>query len=753
MTSMAVTAEPGKQDRTEPFLIGDWLVDPGLNALSREGLEQRVEPKVMKVLLTLAADPQHVIPKEKLISAVWSDTFVSDDVLTRCISILRRITGDDAHAPRYIQTVPRVGYRLVAPVRDLVAEKTPVPSYAVPMPVPLVPLEVPETLPAPVPAQVTAPRRRFAGVRAIAAGVAALACLIWGVIQFRPRHSPERTFRTLPFTFAAGEQVQPVFAPGGRRVAFVEIPEEGGSRRIYIKDVGGDASFPLTPQSDQDAGGRSHSSEEQFSPAWSPDERSVAYLALTASGPGLFLASAEAAGTGKPAARQLYTLQEPSHWEQGALSWSPDGRYLIFPDHIGSSPNSSILQLELATSHVQPLTAPPTGWEGDLTPAYSPDGRRIAFTRASETAVRDIFWISLPDRGLHQLTHDRMNIDSLAWSADGKSIVFSSNRGGKFALWSMALNGKEPERLPIGTEDAVEPSVGSQPGQLAYAQGSAIWSIARVGGSPGASVPVLSSTQQDSAPSLSPDGGRFAIQSLRSGSQQIWAASLDGRHMQQITSMAGPLTGSPAWSNRGDRILFDSRPDGHSHIFVVAASGGKPRQLTFGAANDIVPRWSHDDQAVYFRSNRGGRWQLWRLNAAGGEPQPVTLGDGMEPQESADGRWLYYTRGDADGIWRSSIGPGTREQIQDEPVLDQPSANYWGYWQLTPRGIDYLDLKHGQAAIRFFDFATKGRSTVAPLAAPPPVYAGLSATNNGSTVLLTEEREAGRHITLVEAEH
>src|SRR5690242_12952420 len=77
----------------------------------------------MQVLLCLAEQPGQVIPKERLIQRVWPDTFVSDDVLTRSISELRRAFGDDAREPRFIQTIPRSGYRLIARVFSTDAEQ------------------------------------------------------------------------------------------------------------------------------------------------------------------------------------------------------------------------------------------------------------------------------------------------------------------------------------------------------------------------------------------------------------------------------------------------------------------------------------------------------------------------------------------------------------------------------------------------------------------------------------------------------
>ena len=98
------------------FKIGVWRVEPGLNTVSNNGTIAHLEPKVMEVLVCLAAQPGDPVSKEQLLRTVWRDTFVSDDVLTRSISELRRVFADDAKDSRFIQTIPKRGYRLIAPV-------------------------------------------------------------------------------------------------------------------------------------------------------------------------------------------------------------------------------------------------------------------------------------------------------------------------------------------------------------------------------------------------------------------------------------------------------------------------------------------------------------------------------------------------------------------------------------------------------------------------------------------------------------
>ena len=99
------------------FRIGEsHHVEPSLNCVTGPAGIIRVEPKVMQVLVCLAAHAGHVVGKERLMQTVWPDTFVGDDVLTRSISELRRVFGDDIRNPRFIQTIPKSGYRLIAPV-------------------------------------------------------------------------------------------------------------------------------------------------------------------------------------------------------------------------------------------------------------------------------------------------------------------------------------------------------------------------------------------------------------------------------------------------------------------------------------------------------------------------------------------------------------------------------------------------------------------------------------------------------------
>src|SRR4029077_14421720 len=108
---------PGARRMEGDFRLGEWLICPLLNTVQRDGTTVRLEQKFMQVLVCLAGRPSEVISKDELIRTVWADTFVTDDVLTRAVSELRRILKDDATQPHIIETVAKNGYRLIAPVQ------------------------------------------------------------------------------------------------------------------------------------------------------------------------------------------------------------------------------------------------------------------------------------------------------------------------------------------------------------------------------------------------------------------------------------------------------------------------------------------------------------------------------------------------------------------------------------------------------------------------------------------------------------
>ena len=101
------------------FLLDDWVVRPSQNRLERESESIHVEPKIMDLLVFLAGQAGQVVPKTRLIDEVWRTEFIADSALTRAVGELRRALGETARNPRYLETITKRGYRLIAPVEYL----------------------------------------------------------------------------------------------------------------------------------------------------------------------------------------------------------------------------------------------------------------------------------------------------------------------------------------------------------------------------------------------------------------------------------------------------------------------------------------------------------------------------------------------------------------------------------------------------------------------------------------------------------
>lgn len=725
------------------YRIGDWLVHPRMNSMERNGDTVHFEPKVMQVLLTLASEPGEVVTREHLRKIVWPDVFVGEDVLIRAISELRRAFSDDPRDPHTIQTIPKVGYRLVATVEPPTPDSAqelllqPDSNGSVVASPPTSAREPVDEHPMASPAKGTHPHRRTWIALATGATLVLLVALTAILWRFFAHHSaplglPAGTYTSRPLTTYPGSELQPSFSPDGGAVAFVWIKEGERNGHIYVKMLGSEAPAHLTS-----------GSAEEFSPAWSPDGRWIAFVRHDENHTGICVIPAIGGSE-----EEIYTLPTNHVWEYGSLTWTSDGKSLIFPQQSGAQAPSVLVELTINGRALRVLTSPPQGWDGDWTPDISPDGKQLAFVRGPEGSVYDIYIMTLPNGKPRRITNDGRLIVGLTWSADSSSIIFASNRSGSISLWRVSAQGGTPEHEPVGGDNAYSPSIAKQGGRLVYAHGSAAWSILAVDvhrKDTASEAEILTSSEQDASPHVSPSGDKIAFQSWRSGSQEIWKAGIDGTNPIQLTSISASA-GSPFWSHDGRHIAFDARLDSFAHIYLIGADGGSPHPITSGNFNDIVPSWSNDDQWIFFGSNRSGSWQVWKARSDGsGTAEQVTHDGGMVAQESADGKWLYFTHYAEAGLWRMSMNGGPEQKVFDGP----PTGNL-NYWTLNG-SLLYSLAEHGNGfTLQSIDPETRRSQTIYSLRHAPTPFAGMSLTPDGKRIIFAELDRASSGLTLVE---
>jgi len=215
-----------------PFRLQQWLIQPDLNRISGPEGTTQVEPRVMAVLLALAEQPGAVLTRLQLLDQVWGDTVVGEEILTRAISELRRIFGDKARRPEYIETIRNHGYRLIASVSEAAAET----ELEIPLPAAAMPLE------------------QSARVGSWLRPLIVLGLLV-ALVAFLPRwlvqpssHEPAtaRIFDTTPLTTFAGREYHPALSSDGTRVAFAWAGLEGDLTAIHIKQRHNESPLQLT---------------------------------------------------------------------------------------------------------------------------------------------------------------------------------------------------------------------------------------------------------------------------------------------------------------------------------------------------------------------------------------------------------------------------------------------------------------------------------------------------------------------------
>jgi Tol biopolymer transport system component/DNA-binding winged helix-turn-helix (wHTH) protein len=713
-------------DPSPSFYFGTFEVYPSSGELRKGNGRIRIQEQPFRLLVLLLGRAGMVVSREELQKALWpNDTFVEfEQGLNTAVRKLRFALGDSADNPRFIETVPRKGYRFVAPVRRGDA------STRVSRP---------------------APQRRqvWAGLGAAAMILIAL-WLVW--TRTTPPQSP---FDVIPLTTYPGVESQPALSPDGQRVAFTWNGEHEDNFDIYVKEIGSENAVRLTRDPGLD-----------FGPAWSPDGRVIAFSRVLASGrKGIFLTPAAGGPEAKigESSEHEYSELRPSPPPR-ILAWSPDGKWLAVSDRDDTQAaqehdavritGQSLFLLSIASGERRRLTSQNGHSTSDIMPAFSPDGRTLAFARRSVEVVSELYILPLSPQGApagppKQLHTPVGNCRSPVWTGDGKEIVFSAGGHEGLRLWRMPATGTDvARRLELGGEHLDYPTI-SRRGELAYSQLSAdanVWEVALAGPGQVAGLAhrLLASTRSELNPHYSPDGRRIVFPSNRSGFMEIWIANADGSNPLPLTSMRAALSGGPNWSPDGSYVAFDSTRDGQWEVYVISAAGGTARRMTSNPARDGVPSWSRDGAWIYFMSDRSGAKQVWRMPIAGGPAVQVTRHGGYVAVESPDGRFVYYSksREGIEGLWRIPTAGGDETQVL-------PSVTFLNF-DVAPDGIYFIPAadKPGPRGIHYLNLATGKDVLVTAISGE--VSMGLSVSPGGKALLYSQIDRSGSDLMLVD---
>ncbi len=713
--------------RPRPVRFGVFEVDLCSGELRKHGLKIKLQEQPFQILAMLLERPGEVVTREGLRRKLWpEDTFVDfDNSLNTGINKIREALGDSADNPRFVETLPRRGYRFIAPV-DVGAGL--VPAQGRPQGAPL--------------------RVRWGlGLAAGLTAAVALAVAAWFWVRPAPRPAPpEAPLTAVPLTAYPGFEEFPSFSPDGTQVAFSWNGENEDNFDIYVKVVGSEPPLRLTTNP-----------AREFSPAWSPDGRWVASGRVL---PGNRYAVVLIPPTGGPE-RVLTELNSPAdlqatfNVQPPFLAWSPDSTWLamVAEESPGAGP-AALYSYSLANGESRRLTSPPGSIEGDGSPAFSPDGRTLAFCRQTSFSTGALYLLGLT-RGLKRLADPTLLTaynwwpTGLTWTTDGRSLVLSSFVGVEPRLWRVdASGGRSPLRLYSGGVVS-HPAIPRRGNRLAYAETileADIWRMEMPSSGRKASPPLklISSTRLDCCPQFSPDGKKVVFISGRSGTWEAWICDSDGSNPLQVTSYGGAEISPPQWSPDGSRLTFAANPEGRYEIFIVDANGGSPKRLNSGAGGADNPSWSRDGRWIFYDildvANRG----IWKVPAEGGPPVPATS-EYWAAMEAPQGDWIYVRQTTPAGfcLWRVPSKGG-----EPQKVLESLSGHL--NYALVKGGIFYIPRSDPQSgySLQFLNTVTGSIERIASF--DKPVY-GISVSPDRRWILFAQIEQLGSDLMLVES--
>lgn len=701
---------PGSEQQTPGLHFGVFELNLQSRELLKRGVKVKLQDQPLQVLTLLLERAGEIVTRDEIQKRIWPDnTFVDfDNAINSAVRKLRETLGDTPESPRFVETLPRRGYRFIAPVS---CHREPLSQTGAPAVSTQVQLHA-------------GGHRRFRlsrlSIALMAAAAVLVALFVVGSLRKTTKATPPDQ-QVAPLTSNLGLELQPSISPDGTRVAYAwTIPPRQPA--IYVKLIGpGD---PVKISKDL---------QRVFSPVWSPDGRWIA--ALQDLGQiGLIVLIPASGGQFRQLAR--ITKAEPSddtcassQFEficgassfGSALAWSLDSKYLFTSAKPAPDAPPAIVRVSAETGDLETLTSPPKGSGGDFGPAVSPDGERLAFGRFMTIRTGDLYVLPLSYAGSskpvpRRITADAADIHTAAWMPDGRELIFSSDRAGRRELWRVSATGAPAiVRVPGIGENALDVAVSQNGKTLIYNRGhytGSLWKIPIVNGKGGAPVRLTATTARDKFSQFSPDGKHIAFQSARSGVDEIWVSDADGTNAVQLTSFKSGISGTPRWSPDGRTIAFDSNVAGSFHIYIISWDGGKARQLTNNSSTDAVPSWSRDGAWIYFTSWRTGRPEVWKVRAIGGSETQITSDGGALATESADGRYLYFVRGTED------LGDLFRMPKEGGKAIKVLSGIAGRTFTMFSKGM-YIVGGSPQAELRYLDFASGSIRVIAPMPGLP----------------------------------
>jgi Tol biopolymer transport system component/DNA-binding winged helix-turn-helix (wHTH) protein len=572
-------------DLQPAYEFGAFCLDVAEQRLLCAGRPLPLTPKVFDVLRVLVQNHGHLVEKERLLAEVWPDSFVEEGALSRSISILRKTLGESDSGQKFIETVPKRGYRFVAVVVERAANgdggfdrAAPESDVAV---IPLVSVE-----------QIS-PKRAWERVGVlVGAGVAGL--LVAGAILSTTLHPVTRPTPDAPLTAPLHRQVTftgkeraPTISPDGKRIAFVSVDRP--EKKLVVQQLAGGP--PLTIFTAPEIGYL----------RWSPDGADLIVWARGAGKNGVYVIP------------QLGGIPRPIAGGQFIACWSPDGSTIAVATYMGK-----IWLFDRSGRRQRTLSLRDVNWSiWDID--WSVKG--VLTFVSSDPKGHYTVWTVKPDGNEQRRIVDTdAEIPSVRWAPSGDAVYYFRRLNQTFSLFKIGVpphtNPAIPKALVAGIEIDRLFALSADAKRLVYARApyySNLWVVDANGGRDKRPQmqELTTGTSLIERPSVSPDGTTLVFNVGHGPATNLYTMPITGSVPRQLT-FRDSLNVEAVWSANGRLIAFASTEGGRSRIWAVNASGGEPVALssTDMGSDTFDLTWSPGARILYQQSGNRNYYEL-----------------------------------------------------------------------------------------------------------------------------------------------
>lgn len=565
---------------TQSFEFGEFALDAKEKVLYRNGKPVQVTPKAVSLLLVLVENHGRLVEKDDVMRQVWAGNFVEEGNITFTIGLLRKTLGDTAQNSRFIETVPRRGYRFIHAVQEIAADA-----------------EIKPSLSAEHATENRKPRTAF--VFAIIT-ILVVASVIFGgwLLKGVDEKAGKVPVLSLPFNLEKistnGRVFQVVISPDGKNAIFTN-GLRGEKQSVWLRQLNSGTNIEIIPPSDD------------------------IYLGLAVSPDGnlIYFSRVPKNAENQAAIYQISIFggvpEKIVSETQGWLSISPDGTKVSYVRcNYREREHCSLWIADSKDGKNEKMVASRSAPFRIGGNKFSPDGKKIAFAAGQSNNQANDFSLMEVDieTGVeNEVTAEKFfNIKSLEWLPDGSGLLLTASRipNKNFRIWQVSTVSGTAESLTKDSENYAALSMSKTGDRLVSTRVRDEFRL-RLLEMQNPSANRILANATNAAFALS---GKLYFTSALSGNEEIWAINADGSEQRQLTNNTADEN-RPAISADGNLIFFVSNRTGAAHVWQMDADGGNQKQITQKEGG--FPLFiSPDNNWVYY--HHGINRTLWRVS-------------------------------------------------------------------------------------------------------------------------------------------